>query len=202
MTLPAPDDSPLFFETIKTESEKFWHCTVPNNELYGFQFQQDSEWRPGLSDEELHQFETSVGLSFPRPLRNFYKSMNGLTKQGINVYGNNGTAPDFRSVFYSYPVDLQLIMEQIEWIYDSMSINKDDLERIGISGILPVYQHRFMLLDIPGNPILSMYGDDIIYYADNLSKLLVNEIFTGIIYNVTDFESSTELRPEVRFWLD
>jgi hypothetical protein len=59
-----------------------------------------------------------------------------------------------------------------------------------------------MLIDIPTNPILSMYGDDIIYYADNLSKLLANEIFSGVIYNVSDFESPPQTQPEIKFWLD
>ena len=47
-----------------------------------------------------------------------------------------------------------------------------------------------------------MYGDDIIYYADNLSKLLANEIFSGIIYNASDFESPPQAHPEIKFWLE
>ena len=51
-----------------------------------------------------------------------------------------------------------------------------------------VYQYRFMLIDIRGNSILSMYGNDVIYWADNLNKLLANELFENI-YNVHDFEN-------------
>ena len=202
VTLPQPDDSISFFETIKRESEKFWMDTSPNKSIYGFQIQQSTKWRQGLSDTELKEFENSIGFSFPTPLRNFYKTMNGLTKQGISLYGNDGTPSTLRPVFYSYPDDTQLIKEQIDWIYEATSVKKKYLENVEVSRIFPIYGHRFMLIDILGNPILSMYGDDIIYYADNLSKLLVNEIFSGNIYNVSDFESPPQSQPQIKFWLD
>jgi hypothetical protein len=106
VTLPQPDDSLSFFETIKKESEIFWNDTNPNKSNYGFQIQQDTKWREGLTDTELQEFENSFGFSFPTPLLNFYKTMNGSTKQGINIYGNDGTPHAFRSVFYSYPDDI------------------------------------------------------------------------------------------------
>ena len=136
------------------------------------------------------------------PLWNFYKTMNGLTKPGINLYGNSGTPPAFRPVFYSYPDDLQLIKKNIDWIYEATSVRREELEGLGVSRIFPVFQHRFMLVDITGNPILSMYGDDIIYYAENLSKLLANEIFEGVLYNVSEFESPPQTQPVINLWLD
>lgn len=202
VTLPEPDDSLSFFKTIKTESEKFWIDAFPNKGVYGFQIQQGTTWRPGLSDTELQEFEKAVGFTFSSPLHNFYKTMNGLTKPGINLYGNSGTPPAFLPLFYSYPDDLQLIHDQTNWIYEATSVRKEDLEGLEVSRIFPVYQHRFMLIDIPGCPILSMYGEDIIYYAENLSKLLANEIFAGVIYNVSDFESPPQTQPEIKFWLD
>ncbi len=202
ITLPEPNDSLTFFEAIKKKSEIFWADTIPNKGVYGFQIQQDTKWRQGLNNTELQEFENTIGFSFPIPLRNFYKTMNGLTKQGINLYGNDGMPSAFRSVFYSFPDDIQLIQEQIGWIYEATSVKKEDVENLELSRIFPVYGHRFMLIDIPNNPILSMYGDDIIYYADNLSKLLASEIFSGVIYNVSDFESPPQAHPEIKFWLD
>jgi len=202
VTLPKPDDTIHFFKAVKTKSEKFWTDTVPNKRIYGFQIQRDTKWRPGLSDIQIHDFEKTIGFPFPTPLRNFYKTMNGLTKQGMNLYGSDGTPPAFRSVFYSYPDDIQLVKDYINWIYNATSVRKEDLENVDISKIFPVFQHRFMLIDVPDNPILSMYGDDIIYWADNLSKMLANEIFSGAIKNVSDFESSLQLQPDIKFWLD
>ena len=202
VTLPLPNDSISFFEVIKKESERFWRDTSVNKKIYGFQIQRDSAWRKGLSDAELWEFENAIGFTFPTTLRNFYKTMNGLTKQGINIYGNDGSPHSFRPVFYSYPDDIELIKDQIRWIYGATSVNPDKLNRLGISRVFPVYGHRFMLIDMPDNPILSMHGSDIIYWTDNLSKLLAIEIFSGAIYNVSNFESPPQSRQEIKFWLD
>jgi hypothetical protein len=199
--LPQPDDSISFFETIKIESEKYWEETTINTGIYGFQIQPYSKWKPGLNDKALLEFEEALGFKFPLPLWNFYKTMNGLTQPGINIYGNDSTSAAFRPVFYSYPEDLNVINEYINWILEANNITKDELDNQGISQIFPVFSHRFILIDTPENSILSMYGNDIIYWADNISKLLATEIFTNI-YNVYDFESNLTKRSEIKFWLD
>jgi len=199
--LPFPDDSLSYFEAIKTVSEKFWEESLPNSSVYGFQAMQNSKWRPGLLDEQISSFERSIELNFPPPLRNFYKVMNGLTKPGINLYGSDGTPFGYQSIFYSYPEDLELIKEKIDWIYSSNLIKHEELESLGASRIFPVFQHRFMLIDIPGHPILSMYGDDIIYWTDNLSKLLAVDVFDKI-EDIRFFQSHPDNRSKINFWLD
>ena len=201
ITLPKPDNSSLFFEKIKMISEQYWATSRLNDNLYGFQIQENTKWRTGLNNTELLDFEKDMGFSFPQSLINFYKVMNGLNKPGINIYGNSGVKPSFHPVFYSYPEDINLIKESVKWIYDDNSISENELINLGISRIFPIYQHRFMLIDIPGNPILSMHGNDIIYWADDLSKLLANELF-GNIYNAHDFENLKQPRAVVKFWLD
>jgi ABC-type oligopeptide transport system substrate-binding subunit len=151
--LPAPDDSIPFFETIKYKSEAYWAETTLNTTIYGFQIQENSTWRPGLTDNELREFEIAIGYEFPLPLRNFYKTMNGLTKPGINIFGNDGTKPTFRPVFYSYPNDLQAITDLINWIYKENNVQENVANNDNISAIFPICWHRFMLIDIPGNPI-------------------------------------------------
>ncbi len=59
-----------------------------------------------------------------------------------------------------------------------------------------------MMVDVPANSILFMYENDIIYFAENLSKLLANEIFEGILNNVSDFENPSQTQPDIKFWLD
>jgi hypothetical protein len=200
--LPEPDDSLAFFEVLKKESEKYWVDIVPSKGVYGFQVQPGTKWRPGLDEKQLRDFENAVGFSFPLPLRNFYRTMNGVTKPGINLYGSSGEPPAFHPVFYSYPEDMQVMRELIEWICNEMGVKKEDLESSGISRIFPVYMHRFLLIDIPGNPILSMYGSDIIPYAENLSRLLAQEIFDHVEFNNSAHEDQSGTLPEIRFWLD
>lgn len=44
-----------------------------------------------------------------------------------------------------------------------------------------------------------MYGDDIVYWAENISKLVANDIFENI-YNAYDFESDPRNAKPIRFW--
>ena len=46
-----------------------------------------------------------------------------------------------------------------------------------------------------------MYGDDIIFWADNISKLLGREIFSNID-NIWEFESNPNHCPKIKFWID
>ncbi|RVU00520.1 SMI1/KNR4 family protein [Mucilaginibacter limnophilus] len=201
ITLPAPDNTTLYFQQIKILSEQYWSVNQPNENIYGFQIQQNTIWKPGLSDADLLRFQNIIGFVFPEPLKNFYKVMNGLSKPGINLYGNDGTTPTFSPVFYSYPQDINSIKELIKWFLEANLISKNEMLQLKVSRIFPICWHRFLLIDIPGNPILSMFGDDVIYCADNLSKLLANELFENI-YNVHDFENLKDLKPDIKFWLD
>ena len=202
MALLLPDNSISFFQSFKEESEKLWRKKHPNKNLCGFQIQQNTKWLPGLDDAAMGDFEKAAGFNFPNPLHHFYQTMNGLNKPGINLYGSNGAATAYRAVFYSYPNDIPLIQSQIRWIYEARAVNENDLKRSGISRIFPIYQHRFMLVDHPGHPILSMYGDDIIYYSDSLSELLVKEIFSGILPDASVPKHRSLKETGIEFWLD
>ena len=115
------------FEKIKTLSEEKWK-NLELEECWGFQIQKNSKWKDGLSENELNEFENQLGFKFPDSLKNFYRTMNGLNKPGINISGNlKNEIPTFRSTFYSFPNDLELIKEKIDWILDSNNITEQDL---------------------------------------------------------------------------
>ena len=199
--LPQPDDSLTFFETIKSLSEQYWLDIAIDKTIYGFQVQRGSKWRKGLSNTEIENFEKAMGFTFPIVLKNYYTTMNGLTKPGINIYGSSNTPPTYNPIFYSYPDDLELINKMIDWIYEENNITQEKIKQENISRIFPVTGHRFMLIDVPNNPILSIQGNDIIYWSDNLSKLLANDTI-GNIWNISDFESPPQNRTDIKFWLD
>lgn len=199
--LPLPDNTISYFQKIKNLSEKYWSVTQPNKNVYGFQIQENSIWNPGLSDVDLKKFQDTIGFTFPEPLKNFYKVMNGLSKPGINLCGNDGNTPIFGPIFYTYPRDVEEIKNLIRWIYDANMISENDLSQLNISRIFPICWHRFILIDVPGNPILSMYGNDIIFWADDLSKLLANELFENID-NIHDFENFKYPDLKINFWID
>jgi hypothetical protein len=200
-TLPKPSDELYFFERLKEVSNKYWQTSGINYGIYGFQIQPGTKWRNGLTESQIADFEKEIGLKFPFSLYNFYKTMNGVDKPGINVYGSSGEPFTYRPVFYSFPDDIIMIKEYIEWIHSDNQTNAEKLKKIGASRIFPIYHHRCMLLDTPTNPILSMYGNDIIYWCDSLSKLLATEIFEQAIDNAEDF-ISVDNSDKVVFWLN
>ena len=198
--LPKPDNSIDFFKKLKIESEKFWEVTDINRKIFGFQIQNGTKWNKGLSENELIEFQKDLKLEFPEELKNFYRVMNGLDKKGINVNGNNGEGISFKPIYYTYPIDLELIKENINWIYESNEVNIDLIEQNEIPKIFPIIGHRFLIVD-ENKQILSMYGNDIIYWSENISKLIATDIFNNI-KNITDFESNEKNMKPIKFWLD
>ncbi|MBX9851809.1 MAG: SMI1/KNR4 family protein [Cytophagaceae bacterium] len=199
--LPPPQDTPAFFQAIKEKSNQYWRKAEIDKSLFGFQIQEGTKWRDGLTDDQLRKFETEMGLKFPESLRNFYLTMNGLDKPGINVYGASGEPYAYWPIYYSFPEDIEVIKEQILWIYSSNNTNPDKLKEMGASRIFPICGHRFLLLDEPDNPILSMYAHDIIYWTDSLSKLIATHIFP-VIENESDFDSDQTHAAKIKFWLN
>ncbi len=197
--LPKPTDELDFFEAVKHLSEAYWAETEISKGLYGFQVQKGSTWRNGLTDSEIIDFEGEMGFKFPEPLRNFYKTMNGLDKKGINVFGNSGSTPTYSPIYYSFPNDIEIVKDKIAWIYEATDMNEGKLLQNGISKIFPVRGHRFVLIDKP-HQVLSMYGNDTIPWADSISKLIATDIFNNI-YNASDFESHPD-NFQIKFWLD
>ncbi len=198
--LPKPENTVEYFEQIKLISEKFWKQIKLDRTLFAFQIQPNSKWKKGLTEEELNQFENEMGFKFPVALRTFYKCMNGLDKKAINIYGDSGEPSEYSPVFYSYPDDLELIKEKIDTIYKANKTDLIKLAKAKASRIFPIYGHRFMLIDEPGQPILSMMNRDIIFYVETLSKLLAIEIFPDI-ENAHNFLIHIEHKEQARFWL-
>lgn len=188
------------FRKIKEKTEKQWE-NITLDSCYGFQIQEDSKWNKGLSEEELAHFEEEMGFAFPEMLCNYYRVMNGLNKPGINVYGYSDIPFAYQSKFYSYPNDLQLINEYINWVFDENNTNYDELKKTGASRIFPIYSHRFMLLDVPSNPILSMHGNDIIYWCKDIFELFDVDIFEKTTDYSKRIKEAEDILPLIKFWI-
>ncbi len=199
--LRNPDNSIEFYKDLKTKSEEYWKTIELNESIYGFQTQKGTKWNKGLTEEQIDSFEIEIGIEFPEGLRNYYRVMNGVNLPSINIHGNSGEKPTYSRNFYSYPEDLVQIKEQIQWIYKSNHVTSNELVKQGFSRIFPVFGHRFILVDDTNGLVLSMYGNDIIYWTDNISMLLANEIFEGLDLP-SGFEENQSNAENVKFWLD
>lgn len=168
------DNSISSFEFLKKKSEEYWETS----ELilcWGFQIQQKSKWKKGLTESELNDFQNKIGFEFPESLKNYFRTMNGLDKPGINI-NNREEEVEFGKTFYSYPEDIKLIKSEIEWVLDKNNVTKNDVEYKIAPNIFPYYGHRFLILDNQ-QPVLSMHGADIIYWAENLCRGIAQDIF-------------------------
>lgn len=186
-----------FFPWIKEESEKIWKRTDINKAISGFQIQRGTKWLLGLTDDEIVDFEKELGFCFPAIYKSYLRYMNGTDKEMINVFGGSEVSPKFSIGFYSYPRDIKIIKDKISWICKSFNISPSEIGDKELPHIMPIVSHRFLIMDqCPTNPVLSMFGDDVILYADSLPNFLYYDIF----YNST---SQLDLKYEkVKFWLD
>jgi hypothetical protein len=66
--------------------------------------------------------------------------------------------------------------------------------------LIPVFQHRYLVgaPEVEGNPVLSMYGSDVIVYADDLESYLTIEL-TDQPWHVS---RHGELAEMLGFWWD
>ncbi|KQR94443.1 hypothetical protein ASG01_00715 [Chryseobacterium sp. Leaf180] len=168
------DCSVLSFQFIKRESEEYWE-QVNLDVFWGFQIQEGSKWKKGLSEPQLEDFQKNLGIAFSEPLKNYYRTMNGLDKPGINNNGGEG-AIEFGTTFYRYPEDIERIKSQIKWIFEDNKVTDEIINTQNAPSIIPYLGHRFLILDNEG-AILSMYGNDMIIWAENLSKGIARDIF-------------------------
>lgn len=201
IALKNPDNSIEYFKDLKIKSEAYWKTLELNESIYGFQTQKGTLWNKGLTEDQIASFEAEVGVEFPEGLKNYYRVMNGVNLPAINIYGNSGEKPTYSNSFYSYPEDVARIKERIQWIYESKNVTVNELKKNDISRIFPVFGHRYLLVDDENGTILSMYEDDIIYWADNISKLLAIEIFQGLELP-NEFQENPSDAKNIRFWLE
>lgn len=181
------------FEELKIESEKFWRSKELEDNVYGFQIQTGSKWKEGLKDEELKIFQDKLGIEFPDSLKTFYRTMNGLDRPGINVLAEKDDA-EYGTIFYSYPDDIDEMKEYIHWVKEennSVKYNQGE-----VPPIVPYYGHRFLIIG-KYEQVLSMYGNDIILWAENLIQGIAQDIFEINFDKMKDIE----LKP-IEFWGD
>lgn len=134
------------------------------------------ELSPGLSDAEVDAVEHRWALVLPPDLR-------ALLERCVPV---GGRFVDWR--------DDDAVAERLAWPADGIASDVvrsglwlrswgdrpgDDAEALAVARaavdawpqLLPLYAHRYLVGDPPiiGNPVLSVYQSDIIFYGDNLA---------------------------------
>ena len=147
---------------------------------------------PGLSESELSRAEEIYGFRFPPDLRELLGAALPLSRleSDRQSFPNWREAPnDFIQDIMDWPLDGTLfdIKHDVFW-FDAWGKRPDDLneafqvarrEFSRMPPLIPICGHRFLPSEPceSGNPVLSVYQTDVIYYGSDLLEFFENEFY-------------------------
>jgi hypothetical protein len=141
----------------------------------------------GLSDKEISDYESALGVMFSRVLKEFVSQLNGTDLPTVNIYGNCGV-PKRESVgVYCYPRDLELQNDLLKGVIKSRlkvigTLSEQGFELTQDADLVPIYGHRYVVCipKVDENVVLSIATpDDAIVYATFLEEYLIKEFLLG-----------------------
>lgn len=191
-----------FLVDFKRSTEDHWRHTEIDRTISGFQFQRGTRWNPGISDQQIDEYEGLLEVRLPEDFRKLLRVMNGTDLATINVYAFSGE-PLRQSVgVYSYPKNLGEItqrMKHVEAYRDELVVTMAE-QGFSLSpedSLVPIYIHRYVVCtsDPASSVVLSIDdGNDAIVYGDSLREYLVRE-FLG---EITTDDSAHPAVPSLR----
>jgi hypothetical protein len=182
---PIVDDK--FLLEFKKETETRWQSCQINRGISGFQFQPGTRWNPGLTDQEIADYEKRLEVQFPNDFRGMLRVINGTDIPTLNVYGMCGEPHRMSVGAYSFPRDLSFVKERIKEVHKDypaiVSILSDqgfELEKS--AGLVPIYGHRYIVCsgDPDQSSVLSIVGTDAIVYGVSLRGYLQREFLSDV----------------------
>jgi hypothetical protein len=224
-----PENLTDFLWWAKERTENLWSSEDwREHEFYG------AKWQP-LTDHQIDKIEEKYVVKFNDEHREFLRILHAINKKEIIEYeGENDEIIYEENIwFYNWLEDEDEIKERLhglsDWLYsDVEGLNKVWLKSWGkkplsnevkkeifqdwfskIPQLLPIYGHRFAVNDssLKWNPIISVWGTDIIVVGWDFKSYLLNEIGShlGIFEDIFDEEDQMfypERIPEVERLLE
>lgn len=169
--------------------------------LKGISFEQ------GLSNQEVKDIESTYDFIFTPDLKEFLMTALPVNNDFINW--RDKSVDNINSIKSKFIWPLEGIVFDIEhnnfW-FESWGSKPNSLEKaiaicrnefLKVPKLIPIYSHRYISSEPnePGNPIISVYQTDIIYYGENLLSYLEVE-FNLKNRNEINFDSIKK----IRFW--
>ena len=169
-----------------------------------------TKWQPGLEEGEIREIEARWNVRFPTDYRRFLAVLNAPDRRRYSVGWSNEPPYSMRegedeSSYFDWRRDDADIAYAFEWTLRGLlfDVENDDLwmeswarrpdtengRKAQLSAVYadapplnPVFGHRFMLAQTleAGNPMLSIWQADIIFYGANLRNFLLLE-FSGLL---------------------
>lgn len=157
----------------------------------------------GLSDKEILNIEDTFSFVFPPDLKQFLQIALPVSENFVNWHSMKDIQSKLDWAFEGIAFDIENnVFWHAEWGEKPSSL----AEQIRIAEsfyknypkLIPIYSHRF-LPATPcemGNPILSVYQTDIVYYGNDLLTYLCNE------FGIKNYKSSFQKKEPkyIEFW--
>lgn len=204
-----PDNVKDFMVWFKEQSEKHF-ATLTFDDACGLQHQKGTRWRPGLTDEELEQFQQELGFRFPTELTVFYREMNGTDLPGVSCYAGQAGTYYYAPVYFSYPDHIDTIKQLIDRILNVAGLTTEQVKAEGIPNIFPINDYYYMVIDGITNPVfyltIAYLNHDVnrpyVYgalYTDTLRSFLIKDAFYRTDH-ISDLEEFPDKERVPNFW--
>ncbi|HUI76762.1 MAG TPA: hypothetical protein VLY24_02575 [Bryobacteraceae bacterium] len=172
-----------FLDEFKRVTEAMWRRQEIDPRISGFQFQRGTRWNPGLTNDQVAEYESAISVRFPLDFKMFLQVMNGTDLPTLNVYAHCGEPPRESAGVYCYPRDLEIVKRRInearQWRTQlAVTLSDQGFELGPESDLMPFYIHRYVVCtaDLDSTVVLSIAdGEDAIVYGESLQKYLERE---------------------------
>lgn len=192
-----------FLERVRSDTEERWKSYVPRDfhaaRAGGLDWRPGTRWRGGMTDEEINAAEHRYGLRFPPDYRLFLATLHTPDPPmvGAAFKGNRLVDRDGRA-FVDWQGDPGDIHRRLDWPLAGIlwSIEADDswrrdwgprpetstareavVRRLAATGpqLIPVAHHQYLAgsPEAEGNPVLSIYGRDVIVIGSDLRQYVL-----------------------------
>jgi hypothetical protein len=217
-----------YLEWLRAETETLWRVHVPRDHVAagvgGLDWQTGTRWRGGMTDTQISDAEARFGLVFPPDYRMFLSVLHtpdppmvGAFFRGSALFPAEGRQmpdwtgdPESIEAAIEWPLrGLLASIEDVGWHATWGPRPNDPKEREarvrtlagGGPQLIPVFGHRYLAgpPDRTGNPILSVYGSDVIILAAELGSWLPSEL--GIAQHPLS-SANLESGAGIPFWGD
>lgn len=186
----------------------------------GSSWRTGTQWQAGLDEQQIDAIELHWKLKFPRDYRQFLSVLNAPDRGRYHVgwsdeppYGME--EGDDTPSYFDWRKDDEAVTGALNWPFEGLFFDveenalwpdswgerpdkaEDLLKKFAqlvatAPALIPITGHRYLLADSleAGNPVLSIWGSDIICYGSNLKNFLMLE-FSELIG--LDFDEVSEV---------
>jgi len=147
-----------------------------------YEYKVNYKFYEGLSSYEIDNLEKSFGFKFPTLYRQMLSNFRNFYRETISIdlKGNEEIIKTCR--LYNYPsdiIEMRWLVNQIDKYIDEVKseIKESGFDDSEIEAFIPIYSHRALVVfkNKKLSPVISIFGDDIIVFGNNLKDYLIKE---------------------------